>query len=70
MNVLEGREAYVRAISQLARERAAAKPLIESILTSGKDLWEIEIPDDWRNAGFVQELTAAAAAAISPVSRV
>jgi tetratricopeptide (TPR) repeat protein len=62
MNVLEGREAYLSTIAQLASERAAAKPLIESIRTSGKDLWEIDIPAEWRNAGFVQELTAEAAA--------
>jgi tetratricopeptide (TPR) repeat protein len=64
MNVLEGRDAYLRTIAQLTSERAAAKPLIESILTSGKDLWEIDIPDHWRNAGFVQELTAVAAATL------
>jgi tetratricopeptide (TPR) repeat protein len=62
MSVLEGREAYLSTIAQLASERAAARPLIESIRTSGKDLWEIDIPSEWRNAGFVQELTAEAAA--------
>src|SRR4029077_12744021 len=61
MSVLEGRDAYLSTIAQLAGERAAAKPLIESIRTRGKDLWEIDIPAEWRNAGFVQELTAEAA---------
>ena len=62
MNVLDGRDAYLRTIAQLTSERAAARPLIESIRTSGKDLWEVDIPPEWRNAGFVQELTAVAAA--------
>lgn len=62
MSVLEGRDAYLTTIAQLTSERAAARPLIESIRTSGKDLWENDIPAEWRNAGFVQELTAEAAA--------
>lgn len=64
MNVLEGRDAYLRTIAQLASERAAAKPVVASIRATETDVWEGEIPPEWRNAGFVQELTAHAASVL------
>src|SRR5438445_2973110 len=48
-------------MERIAEERAAAKPIVHSVLERGEEVWEEEIPASWRTAGFVQELTAAAA---------
>jgi tetratricopeptide (TPR) repeat protein len=48
-------------MEQIAEERAAAKPIVQSVLERGEQVWDEEIPASWRTAGFVQELTAAAA---------
>jgi len=48
-------------MEQIAEERAAATPIVQSVLGRGEEVWEEEIPTSWRTAGFVQELTAAAA---------
>jgi hypothetical protein len=64
MNVLDGRDSYLRTIAQLSQERAAAKPVVESICADGKEIWDVDIPEEWRTAGFVQELTAAASAIV------
>ena len=48
-------------MEQIAEERAVAKPMVQSVLGRGEDVWDEEIPASWRTAGFVQELTAAAA---------
>lgn len=60
MNVTERRESFLRTIAQLTDERAAARPIVESLRSSSAELWETEIPSSWRTAGFVQELAAAA----------
>jgi len=60
MPVLEGRASYLRTIAQIANERAAARPAVRTLRGSRFDLWEKDIPDSWRTAGFVQELTTAA----------
>jgi hypothetical protein len=48
-------------MEQIAEERAGAKPVVQSVLGRGEEVWDEEIPASWRTAGFVQELTAAAA---------
>jgi tetratricopeptide (TPR) repeat protein len=60
MNVLERRESFLRTIGQLTAERAAARPVVESLRASASEVWEKDIPSSWRTAGFVQELTAEA----------
>ncbi|HLJ74341.1 MAG TPA: tetratricopeptide repeat protein [Thermoanaerobaculia bacterium] len=60
MNVREGRESYLRTIVQITRERSAAQPIVRALRNSGRDVWDVEIPQSWRTAGFVQELTALA----------
>ncbi len=62
MSVLEGRDAFLRTIEQLTAEREAARPIIQNLPATLSEVWEREIPSSWRTAGFVQELTAAAAA--------
>ena len=64
MDAREGRESFLRTVTQVTAERAAARPVINSLRTSGADVWDSEIPPSWRNAGFVQELTAAASAVL------
>src|SRR5437660_8580569 len=64
MDGREGRESFLRTVAQVTAERAAARPVINSLRTSGADVWDSEIPPSWRNAGFVQELTAAASAVL------
>jgi tetratricopeptide (TPR) repeat protein len=53
-------ESYLRTIAQIAEERAAAQPVVRTIRESGTDVWDMDIPQSWRTAGFVQELTSAA----------
>jgi tetratricopeptide (TPR) repeat protein len=60
MNVREGRESYLRTIAQITSERNAARPIVRALRNSGRDVWDVEIPQSWRRAGFVQELTALA----------
>jgi tetratricopeptide (TPR) repeat protein len=54
----EDKAALVRLAGQLARERAAARDIVDRI--SAVDVWDDEIPQAWRTAGVVQELLAAA----------
>ncbi|PYQ26750.1 MAG: hypothetical protein DMF57_19000, partial [Acidobacteria bacterium] len=56
------REALFDVMEQIAEERIAARPIVEELLSRGDEVWDEEIPDSWRTAGFVQELTAAGAA--------
>lgn len=60
MYVREGRESYLRTIAQITSERNAARPIVRALRNSGRDVWDVEIPQSWRTAGFVQELTALA----------
>ena len=59
---LATREALFDVMEQIAEERIAARPIVQELLTRGDDVWDEEIPESWRTAGFVQELTAAGAA--------
>ncbi|HEY6844502.1 MAG TPA: tetratricopeptide repeat protein [Thermoanaerobaculia bacterium] len=60
MNAVDGRESYLRTIARISEERKAAQPIVRAVRKSGRDLWDTDIPQSWRTAGFVQELTAAA----------
>src|SRR6266480_309456 len=64
MNVLDGRDSYLRTIGQLTDERLIAKPIVAALCASGGNVWDIDIAPAWRTAGFVQEVTAAANAAV------
>lgn len=64
MNVLDGRESYLRTIGQLTDERRLAKPVVAALCASASNIWEIDIAPAWRTAGFVQEMTAAANSAV------
>lgn len=64
MNALDGRESYLRSITQLTDERRVAKPIVGSLCASGRNVWDMDIAPEWRKAGFVQELTAAANTAL------
>jgi tetratricopeptide (TPR) repeat protein len=59
---LATREALFDVMEQIAEERIAARPMVQELLSRGNEVWDEEIPESWRTAGFVQELTAAAAA--------
>lgn len=61
-NRLATREALFDVMEQIAEERIAARPIVQELLTRGDEVWDEEIPESWRTAGFVQELTAAGAA--------
>src|SRR5438270_6321622 len=64
MNVLDGRESYLRTVAQLTEERLTATSIVASLCASEKNIWDIDVAPAWRTAGFVQELTAAADAAV------
>jgi tetratricopeptide (TPR) repeat protein len=58
----EMRLALSHTVEQITAERAAAYPTVERLRFADIDrLWDEELPASWRTAGFVQELTAAAA---------
>ena len=61
---LATREALFDVMEQIAEERIAARPIVEELLSRGDEVWDEEIPESWRTAGFVQELTAAGAAIV------
>jgi len=58
----ELRLALSHTVEQITAERGAAYPTVERLRSADLDrLWDEELPASWRTAGFVQELTAAAA---------
>jgi tetratricopeptide (TPR) repeat protein len=59
-NRLATREDLFDVMEQIAEERIAARPLVQNLLSRGDEVWDEEIPESWRTAGFVQEVTAAA----------
>ena len=58
--VSERRDDFLRTIAQLTAEREAARKTVASVRASSAEIWDWEIPADWRTAGFVQELTSTA----------
>jgi len=59
---IDAREVLFNLVKQIAAEREAARPVVEVLLASRpEDLWDSEIPIEWRTVGFVQELTERAA---------
>jgi tetratricopeptide (TPR) repeat protein len=58
----ELRLALSETVDKITAERSAAYPTVERLRFADIDrLWDEELPASWRTAGFVQELTAAAA---------
>jgi tetratricopeptide (TPR) repeat protein len=56
------RLALSHTVEKITAERGAAYPAVERLRSADLDrLWDEELPASWRTAGFVQELTAAAA---------
>jgi tetratricopeptide (TPR) repeat protein len=49
---------------RLETERAAARPIIDSLRTRLDAAWEVVLPESWRTLGFVQELTSTAASVL------
>jgi tetratricopeptide (TPR) repeat protein len=60
MTLGERRDAFLQTIARLTAERAAARDIVASLRASDTDVWDWEIPEHWRTAGFVQELTSTA----------
>jgi len=58
---LETKEQLFEVMEQIAAEREAARPIVEKLVTGGEPVDDIEIPDGWRTAGMVVELTEGAA---------
>src|SRR5258708_32119990 len=59
-----GAEDYARIAARLEAERAAAAPVVRQLAAALDEHWDREIPPEWRQVGFVQELTAAAREAL------
>ncbi len=57
---IETKEELFAVMEQIAGEREAARPIVEKLVASGEPIDDIEIPERWRTAGFVMELSAAA----------
>jgi len=43
-------------VEQIREERRRARPVVERLVATIERHWDEEIPDEWRNVGFVQEL--------------
>ena len=52
---------FLAVADQIKRERVAAKPIVAQLRSSIGDMWDRDVPLQWRTAGFVQELTETAA---------
>lgn len=55
------REGLFKVMAQIAAEREAAKPIVAELLQRDEPPWDDDIPQEWKTAGFVDELTKAAA---------
>jgi len=51
---------FLAVVSRIEAERTDARPLIEDLRRSGELLWERELPESWRTAGFAMELLTSA----------
>jgi tetratricopeptide (TPR) repeat protein len=59
-----------RTVEKITAEREAASPTVERLRIADMNaLWDEELPASWRTAGFVQELTAAAAGMLEKDAR-
>ena len=58
--VREHREEFLRTIERLTAEREASREIVAGLRRSSSEVWDLEIPSEWRTAGFVQELTSVA----------
>jgi tetratricopeptide (TPR) repeat protein len=56
------REGLFKVMRQIAAEREAAKPVVAELLQRAEPPWNDDTPPEWQTAGFVDELTKAAAA--------
>jgi len=54
---------------QLERERTAAKPIVQQLRATIDAVWERDVPEAWRTAGFVHELTTASAEVLDTDAR-
>jgi len=52
---------FLAVADQIKRERVAAKPIVARLRSDINDMWDCDVPQQWRTAGFVQELTDTAA---------
>ena len=64
MKSIGGPHELAALVRQLEKERREAQPVIESLKSTVADWWDREIPDEWRTAGFVEQLTLAASGMI------
>lgn len=58
------REGLFAVMTQIAAEREAAKPLVAELLKREEPPWDEDIPEEWKTAGFVEELTKGASASV------
>jgi tetratricopeptide (TPR) repeat protein len=57
--------AALRAIAEGIRdEQRRARPIVERLVTTIGQQWDEEIPSEWRNVGFVQELNKMSASTL------
>ncbi len=57
---IQTKEELFAVMEQIAAEREAARPIVQELVASGRPVEDIEIPEGWRTAGMVDELTKAA----------
>lgn len=48
--------AMVAIAERIEAEQLRARPIVERLVTTIEQQWEAEVPSEWRNVGFVQEL--------------
>ncbi len=54
---LETREELFAVMEQIAEERECARPIVRELVARGRSIDDIEIPEGWRTAGMVLELS-------------
>jgi tetratricopeptide (TPR) repeat protein len=59
---LETREQLFAVMERIAEEREIARPIVHELVTRGSSVDDIEIPEGWRTAGMVMELSSSAEA--------
>jgi tetratricopeptide (TPR) repeat protein len=64
------RLALFHTVEKITAEREAACPVVDRLRFADLDrLWDEQLPESWRTAGFVQELTAASAEVLEKDAR-
>jgi tetratricopeptide (TPR) repeat protein len=60
VDATDRKDEFLRTVAQIDAERTVARPIVQELRTSAALVWERELPQSWRTAGFAQELISVA----------